>query len=63
MESGNIVRGRIRRFAAIHGRIFNPCEPKKREETEDKETPESKILKPAVDEYDDGMPDDDLVGD
>lgn len=28
-DGDNIVRGRIRRWAAVHGRTFNPCEPKK----------------------------------
>ncbi len=30
-DGDNIVRGRIRRWAAIHGRVINPCGPAKSE--------------------------------
>lgn len=27
-DGDNIVRGRIRRYSSVHGRILNPCGPK-----------------------------------
>lgn len=62
MDGDNIVRGRIRRLAAVRGHPRKACEPKKEKEKEEYEKLfHKKMLDPLVDEHDDIVLHDDVI--